>query len=266
MTTATAAPSSMATVSLDELTARADLQTRVDRKYLVPVGRLDAVLGDLEGGVRVLEIGDRRSFGYLSVYFDTPGLVSYLAAARRRPRRFKVRTRTYLDAGECWAEVKTRGPRGRTVKHRVLQAHGDGERLSGAGTDLVTAILGGVVAARDLRPTLVSRFDRTTLYLPSTGSRMTIDEGLVWTATDGRAVCLSGVAVVETKTGSTPSSADRALWRAGLRPVRVSKYCTGMAALEGDLPATPWRRTLDREVLPRLAPHPAGVGTPAGQV
>lgn len=256
----------MATIALDELTARADLQTRVDRKYLVPTSRLDAVLGGLEAGARVLEIGDRRSFGYLSVYLDTPGLASYLAAARRRRWRFKVRTRTYLDAGECWAEVKTRGPRGRTVKHRAPQADGDGERLSGVGLDLVTTVLGSLVAARDLRPTLVSRFDRTTLYLPSTESRMTIDEGLVWTATDGRCLSLTGVAVVETKAGSTPSSADRALWRAGLRPVRFSKYCTGMAALEGDLPATPWRRALDREVLPRLAPQPAVAGAAARQV
>ncbi|SEP89849.1 hypothetical protein [Streptomyces radiopugnans] len=52
--------------------------------------------------------------------------------------------------------------------------------------------------------------------------------------------------MVETKTGSTPSAADRLLWRAGHRPSRISKYATGLAALRPDLPAVPWRRTLRR--------------------
>ena len=36
------------------------------------------------------------SFDYESVYFDTPDLTCYLLAARRRRRRFKIRTRTYV--------------------------------------------------------------------------------------------------------------------------------------------------------------------------
>ena len=47
-----------------------------------------------------------------------------------------------------------------------------------------------------------------------------------------------------------PSSTDRLLWRHGHRPVRISKYGTGMAALHADLPAHPWRRVLDRHVTP----------------
>jgi hypothetical protein len=35
-----------------------------------------------------------------------------------RTRRFKIRTRTYVDSAECWLEVKTRDQRGNTVKHR----------------------------------------------------------------------------------------------------------------------------------------------------
>jgi hypothetical protein len=46
----------------------------------------------------VLEIDGARSFAYDSTYFDTPDLDAYLLAATRRRRRFKVRTRTYVDS------------------------------------------------------------------------------------------------------------------------------------------------------------------------
>ena len=61
-------------------------------------------------------------------------------------------------------------------------------------------------------------------------------------------MALPRLAIVETKTGATPSSTDRLLWRHGHRPVRISKYGTGLAVLHPDLPATPWRRVLDRHV------------------
>lgn len=246
-------------IGLDELVARAALATRTDRKYLIPIGALDGLLTGLEPGTRVLEIDGERRFGYESVYFDTRDLVSYLAAAHRRRRRFKVRTRTYLDAERCFVEVKTRGSRGSTVKTRV--PHDPDERgvLTDEGRDFARSVLGRVAAAVDagaLVATLVSRYDRVTLHLPSTDARVTVDSALTWSTPrddDVGRLTLRGLAVVETKTGSTPSSVDRLLWRAGYRPVRLSKYGTGMAALHPGLPATRWRRTLDRHVLPATA-------------
>jgi len=64
----------------------------------------------------------------------------------------------------------------------------------------------------------------------------------------GEPVEVSGVAVVETKNPATPSPADRALWDAGYRPVRISKYATGMALLHPELPANRWYRTLTHEL------------------
>ena len=98
-------------VDLDELATIADLQTRTDRKYLVPQHYLEHFLARLDA--RALEIRGARTFAYESVYFDTPDFASYLGAARRRPRRFTVRTRTYAESGECMLEVKTRDARGR---------------------------------------------------------------------------------------------------------------------------------------------------------
>lgn len=57
---------------------------------------------------------------------------------------------------------------------------------------------------------------------------------------------LAGLALVETKTAGPPCAVDRALWRLGYRPVTISKYCTGLAALAPELPANKWNRVLRR--------------------
>lgn len=244
-------------VSLAELQADAALQTRVDRKYVVPLPTLGTLLEQLGPGTRVLDVDGRRTFTYRSVYFDSPTLTSYLGAARRRRDRFKVRTRTYVDDGACWVEVKTRGPRGTTVKERAPHAPDASGTLTEPAWSFASTVLGDDRAARldgPLRPTLVTTYDRVTLHVAApdgTSSRTTLDTGLLWTdPATGRDRSLPGLAVVETKTGSTPSPTDRLLWRHGLRPVRISKYGTGMAVLHPDLPATPWRRVLDRHVDP----------------
>jgi len=244
----------LAPIRLEELVERAALQTRVDRKYLLPATDVDALLTEASDEIRVLQIGARRTFAYESVYFDTAGLLSYHLAAHRRRRRFKVRTRTYLDSAECWLEVKTRGPRGRTVKDRLPHDAGRADDVE-PGSGYIEGVLDGAgitgADVLDLRPTLLTRYLRTTLFLPASCSRMTIDTQLTWE--DGtRAVAVPHLAVVETKTGSCASPMDRILWAHGARPLRFSKYGTGLATLRPDLPSTRWRRTLGRHVLPHL--------------
>lgn len=233
----------LGTVSLTELTEQAGLQTRTDRKYVLSLAAADDLMSRLDPATRVLEIGGLRTFRYHSVYFDTPDLVSFRLTAYRRRRRFKVRTRTYLDSAQCWLEVKTEGNRGGTVKDRMpydASRHDDVE----PGRRFVDDILGGERLV--LRPTLVTNYRRTTLYQPADRSRTTIDTDLTWTDVDGRELSLPHVAIVETKTASSASHHDRLLWSGGHRPVRISKYATGLAALHPGLPDVPWRRLLRR--------------------
>src|SRR5699024_2428638 len=96
--------------------AHAALQTRVDRKYLVPQSLLEDMLADVGERLRVLEIDGQRDFGYRSVYFDTPELLWFHQHLQGKRCRFKVRTRTYLDSGLCRLEVKGKGRRAETVK------------------------------------------------------------------------------------------------------------------------------------------------------
>ena len=274
----------LASTGLTELNSAAGLLTRVDRKYLVPLERAQELVGGLTSEARVLDIDGRRRFSYASTYFDTPGLEAFMLAARKRRRRFKVRTRTYLDTGLCFLEVKTRGARGTTVKRRMSYHPDDASRLTGPGRAFVAVCLAstgvtGPAAAREiaaaLRPVLATTYERTTLHLPDAEARATIDTALTWrrltpgararttaagagapqalrpahlTAAINDAVAVADIAVVETKNPATPSPADRALWDAGHRPTRISKYATGMALLHPELPANRWYRTLTHEL------------------
>ncbi len=231
-------------VSLSELDAAASLLTRRERKYIAPLDVAERLVAALAGQARVLDIDGRRRFRYESVYFDTPELASYLDAARRRPRRYKVRTRAYLDTGRCVLEVKTRDGRGRTVKtqhdHDVHRRdHLDGEeRILVQGYPLI-----GEQGAH-LRPALTTRYERATLLLPDAGVRATLDTHVQAEAPDGRIAALRGMVIIESKSGGPPSPVDRWLWSNGHRPIRVSKFCTSLAALFPELPSNKWNRAL----------------------
>ncbi len=250
-------------IDLDELNAAAELQTRVDRKYLVPRSALASVLSALPGDARVLQLGGERSLRYASQYFDTPALDSYFGAARGHRRRFKVRARTYVDSGGSFLEVKTRGARSETVKARVPVVGDvlDDDAVAYA-TDLLTdaGIPDAPDVAESLLPVLVTRYRRATLLLPGTAtedpSRGTIDTELTWISRDGRVLTLPASVIVETKSGQRPGALDRALWRQGHRPTTVSKYGTGMAALYPTLPAHKWRRVLNRHFFPTTSSTP----------
>lgn len=231
-------------ISLAELTEKAALQTRVDRKYMLPMTDALALLSRVSPDTRALEIEGSRVFRYQSVYFDTDDLVCFRLTAHRRRRRFKIRTRTYLDSALCWLEVKTEGYRGGTVKSRLPYERQDEDSVT-PGRWFVESVL-GEQASPHFAPTLFTHYRRATLYQAAGNSRATIDIDLSWTDTDGRQLRLPDVAVVETKTGSAASPVDRLLWASGHRPTRISKYATGLAALRPDLPAAPWRRTLRR--------------------
>ncbi|TIC86330.1 polyphosphate polymerase domain-containing protein [Nocardioides sp. GY 10113] len=239
-------------IALEDLVARAALLTRVDRKYVVPLDALADLLQALPDETRALEIDGQRSQRYRSVYRDTPDLASFHAAGRGRRLRWKVRTREYLDTGQGYLEVKTRGSRGTTVKERVPVGSPD------AGS-LVAARIGAGAAAA-LRPTLETTYRRGTLLLPS-GARATIDRDLVVRSLlTGRSGGAETAAIVETKSGATPGELDRLLWRRGTRPVRISKYGAGLAAVHPELPRLKWHRVLDHHL---TLPRPATAGLTA---
>ena len=231
----------IAPISLDDLNALAAFTTRVDRKYVLDAECAAQFVGRLPAGTRVLEISGRRSFGYRSVYFDDDRLSSFHDTATRRRRRCKVRTREYLDSGERYVEVKTR--RGRvTCKERIARQGLDAEASGFVAERLAEA--GLTTDVRELHPVLATTYRRTTYVLPGGAARLTVDTDLVWALPAGDRVTAGRAVIVETKGAARPSAADRTLWALGRRPVAVSKFATGLAALKPDLPHHRWHRLL----------------------
>lgn len=237
---------SLPAVDLPALEAGAALLTRVDRKYVVPLVTFERLVHALGDEWNALEIAGSRLFGYSSVYFDTPDLLTYRAHLQRRRRRYKVRVRRYVDSEDCMLEVKRKGVRGRTVKER--QAHAswqqmdlgdDGRRfvldcLRSHGDPPVSTFL-PVVATSNRRATLTSLADT---------ARLTVDTDLTCGWGDLTTALRPGHVVLESKVEGHGSVVDRLLRTLGERPAEISKYCIGVASLDLGVPTNPWRRTL----------------------
>jgi hypothetical protein len=236
-------------IALDDLVESADLQTRVDRKYMVPAKTFRLLIAELGSSFRVLEIDGQRTFDYESVYFDTPDLLTYRAHLQRRRRRFKARTRTYLDSGLCMFEVKTVGARGATVKDRIKHSVQDRAVL----TDSARAFLGqtlfsayGQPIPPGLQPMLINLYRRTTFASPVEGARLTCDVALSCHTERASMHDRGQHVLVESKSANGSSEADQMLRRLGVRPISISKYCVGIAGLHPEVPANPWHTTLGR--------------------
>ncbi|MDQ0612541.1 hypothetical protein QF046_000182 [Microbacterium sp. W4I4] len=225
----------LAPISLTELDSSAALMSRVDRKYFVPRDLLARLLP--EDGLRVLQIGDRRTFRYRTVYLDTPDFTFFRQHVQRRRNRFKVRTRLYCDTGVSRLEVKSKGLRGLTVKQR--RPH-DPDRLGLLDQDgrrYVTSLIG--MGAGELRPVLETDYRRTTLT--DGHHRITIDQDLD-SVSGARRISGPAEVLVETKSPDGAGALDRMLLHAGIRPHSVSKYCLSASLLYPHLPGNDWAR------------------------
>jgi VTC domain len=234
--------------SLAEVIERAALQTRQDRKYLVPVDRFAELVARLPGDWAALEIDRGRGFAYESVYFDTPDLLIYRQHLQGRRRRYKVRTRAYLDSGDCAFEVKLKGPRDQTIKARLPYPIADRAHLCPLAraslADQLQAAYGQ--PAPRLAARVTTAYRRTTLVDLERGTRLTCDVDLVCTGGGRVATGLSGHVLVEIKSLGPRSEADASPRDLGLRSVQISKYCVAVALLHPGIPSNPWHRTLRR--------------------
>lgn len=237
-----------APISLTELNAKAELMTRVDRKYFVPRGLFVELLEQSAGRFRVLEIGGMRVFRYRTIYFDTPSFDFFRQHAQGRRHRFKVRTRTYCESGDCRLEVKSKGYRGRTVKQRIPHARDEPDLLDRRDREFISAVTGS--DSSTLRPVLETIYHRATLC--HADQRVTCDLELENLAGDRVSHGPSDV-LVETKSAGGQGPLDLLLRQAGVREHSVSKYCVAASLLYPELPRNKWNRTLSRYF--SAAPH-----------
>jgi CotH kinase protein/VTC domain len=220
-------------IGLAELDAAAALRDRVDAKYVVPIERFAELAPRLCGTHSVLEIDGRRAFRYRTTYFDTAELRAYRDHLQQRRRRYKCRSREYVDSGACSFEVKLKGPRGRTIKHRMAYDSDLRDEISEPALEFVRDCLErayGRTPDGELRATLAMAYTRVTFVAPGLGERLTCDYDLAFSASDGASGRLAeDLAIVESKSPRGNAVADRALRALGARPEPgCSKYCLGV--------------------------------------
>jgi hypothetical protein len=94
-----------------------------------------------------------------------------------------------------------------------------------------------------------------TLLETATNSRVTIDTDLTCIHPAGHIATTPGMAVIETKSTGSACLTDHLLWAAHHRPVKISKYGTGLAATDSSLPSNKWHRVLDRHFATSVSEH-----------
>jgi len=222
-------------ISLQALNEKAEMLERIDNKYVLQRASLEKILPDLAAQFDILEIEQRRAFTYDTRYFDDPALSAYYEHHQGLRKGFKVRIRRYVDAGLCFLEVKVKGERGMTVKHRLPHDPGDTEHLSSEAFDFARTTYSnhyGKPFSYDLQCALDVRYQRITLVAKQGGERMTIDTDLQFRDNGMDLRLGTDTFIVETKSAQGRGFADKCLRAVHERPTkRCSKYCIGQAAL-----------------------------------
>ena len=244
----------MPTIDLDRIAA-VRLMNRVDTKFLADERQCMRLLEEAADRYYVQAIGTVRACRYSTLYYDTPQWEMYHLHHNRRLTRQKVRTRTYVETGVSFLEVKNKSNKGRTRKLRMRIG---GDIFATAPSDAEAAAFlrqKSSYAPDTLTPSLATRFVRVTLVNRAMTERLTIDFDLHFTnvragageaergaaAASGGAgaerhrdangtASLGGLAIIELKQDTTaPSPMKEILTRLRIKPFKISKYCIGEA-------------------------------------
>ncbi len=214
---------------LDNL-RNANLMSRFDTKYLLPIDRLQPLLGVLRPDYSLLKIGECNQFRYESTYFDTPKFSFFHMHHNGKLNRYKVRHRRYVDTNTSFMEVKFKNNKKRTVKDRVqlLSRRGRADRVR----QLIARTLGG--SYFPLHSSLKCCYARIAMANVHTGERLTLDFNLSFEQPHGRRQRrLDRVLIAELKQGSRKADSPFVdlmnQWR--YKPLSFSKYCVGCCLL-----------------------------------
>jgi hypothetical protein len=237
-------------ISVEDLSAQAELLRRFDTKFIVPVEILPQIYTSLPCTTKVLTVDNSHSTSYATHYYDSSDLHTYHDHLKQRRKRFKIRTRFYNEALNGYLEIKIKMPRGQTQKVRwALNVNDVASPLGESHLSLLNAALTDnsyTPLTNDYHRTLMTTFSRTTLFDPESLERITIDEHLHASLKDSEINLGSTHAIVEIKSSSQVGHTHRIFTHLGIRPRSVSKYCVAMTALRPELGGAPWKSALHR--------------------
>lgn len=237
-------------ISLDGLNT-IKLMNRYDRKFVFHRDKLPAVLDFLREDYRVLEIDDTRVFRYENLYYDTEDHFFYGQHHNRRPNRYKVRCRRYVETDQCYFEIKLKNRRSKTIKNRFLLDNGKiAEDLTDASREFAreTIMLNGGGIADEIRPSLWTNFNRITFGNLSNRERLTIDLNLTYTDQAFQNRTMDNLIIAELKSESRSRNCPFSSYLRGLRitSARFSKYCMGIVLSDREVKRNRFKRQLLR--------------------
>ena len=225
-------------ISLDETNNLAQMLSRIDNKYVVNFEQFATFLDTIKDQYAVLEIEGRRQFSYDSCYYDD-NFGCYFEHHQGRRQRFKVRTREYVDGGGMkFFEVKLKGLRGKTEKHRIKSEFVVTPKIEGEYLTMLQDIYFKQYKKPmpfELRPALKVGYKRCTLVALQGGERVTVDYQISFANphnSDHHVQVGDGFIIIETKSGDGKGIADNALKKLKIKQAsKCSKYCIGVSLI-----------------------------------
>jgi len=226
----------LAPISLKEMD-RVKLQNRTDTKFVFNADILPLILTEIVPYYSILEIKEKRTNSYKTLYYDTVDLRSYIQHHNGKASRIKVRFRKYIESELNYLEVKFKNNKSRTIKARTKTNDIETE-LSDFSKQFVKDNSYSFFDDKKIIPVLWNSFTRLTLVHKTDNERLTIDLNLEFkTFADNREVNIPHIIIAEVKQEKASSNSDfiKAIRKHHIRQSSMSKYCVGTALLYKDL-------------------------------
>lgn len=237
----------MPTITLDEMSS-IKLMNRVDTKYVISEEYCMELLRRAVDKYSVQVIGDVRACRYSTLYYDTPDLEMYTVHHNRKLTRQKIRTRTYVESGVTFIEVKNKTNKGRTKKKRIAIDESYFSRVAESKEAAAFLSERANYAPEVIKPALITKFDRITLVNHAHTERLTIDMNLRFVnmrTEEATTANIDRMVIVELKQdGLCYSPMKEILLDMRVKQLKVSKYCVGTALANPNVKANRFKRKI----------------------
>ncbi len=227
-------------ISLEEMDA-VKLMDRTDTKFLLSQHGFTDLLRVLKKNYQCLEVEGHRASRYQTVYLDTDELDFYIKHHNGKRNRYKIRYRKYVESDLTFLEIKFKNNKKRTVKNRMIVPDIELE-LSEDSSHFIKEISG---IDYEVKNTLENTFQRITLVNQPLQERLTMDLCLKFDAF-GNAAEMGDVVICELKQEKAKRNSPflDALKHHYHRPMRISKYCMGIAMLNDQVKKNNFKENL----------------------
>lgn len=215
-------------VGLEEMD-KVKLLTRKDTKFILSKKRIAEILEIIKDDYYVMEIDGFRHMRYKTLYYDTPDYRLYTLHHNGKLNRYKVRSRTYVDTGASFFEVKFKDNKSNTVKTRFLIDEIP-EEFDQKAEDFIDKHT--IIDPATLQPAMWVHYKRLTLVSKRFDERVTIDTDLTFQFGE-KMYPYEGLVIAELKQDkfTKGSRITEVLRNLKIENSGMSKYCLGVAML-----------------------------------